>query len=189
MISPPSVVAAEDRLDYIHIAAYVGKLGVVTEILSANSHLVRSQNIDGLTPAHVAAAAGHVDVLRTIIDKAPEVLWVVDNDGWNLAHIAACWGRVSVLKFLSERAPKLFDTAANDGKLPCDVSTGGSCHMFFSHSAQAREQGPWLRPLPTRRTDVDTLPSKPIETRNFSRDSSRCLFRDRRHFSASADSV
>lgn len=84
----------------LHVAATLGHLHFVREILVHKPELAKEVNSTKLTPLHLAAAKGHIEVVKALILADPEMCTVRDINGLTPLHFAAVKGRCQVLNEL-----------------------------------------------------------------------------------------
>ncbi|KAL3745631.1 hypothetical protein ACJRO7_014707 [Eucalyptus globulus] len=89
----------------LHIAAMLGHLEFVEEVLAQKPELVREQDSQSLTPLHLAAAKGYLDIVVSLLRVGPEICFVHDKYGRNPLHVAAMKGHVDVLELLVRARP------------------------------------------------------------------------------------
>ncbi|XP_059639407.1 ankyrin repeat-containing protein BDA1-like [Cornus florida] len=89
----------------LHVAAMVGHVHFVEEILARNPDLDGELNSQGSSPFHLASANGHVEIVKTLLSVNPGMCLARDRDGRNPLHLAAIKGRVGVLKELVHARP------------------------------------------------------------------------------------
>ncbi|KAL3745637.1 hypothetical protein ACJRO7_014713 [Eucalyptus globulus] len=89
----------------LHIAAMLGHLEFVEEVLAQKPELVREQDSQSLTPLHLAAAKGYLNIVVSLLRVRPEICFVCDKYGRNPLHVAAMKGHVDVLELLVRARP------------------------------------------------------------------------------------
>ncbi|KAK3437289.1 hypothetical protein EUGRSUZ_C01889 [Eucalyptus grandis] len=89
----------------LHIAAMLGHLEFVEEVLAQKPELVREQDSQSLTPLHLAAAKGYLNIVVSLLRVGPEICLVCDKYGRNPLHVAAMKGHVDVLELLVRARP------------------------------------------------------------------------------------
>ena len=96
--SPPS----------IHVAADVGQLDVVKQLVTHNPRLVAARNEDGYTPLHYAVRGGHLDVVQYLLENGANVNARTGNNGlpYGLTPLH-CASNPEVVKELLRHEPNL----------------------------------------------------------------------------------
>ncbi|KAK2631084.1 hypothetical protein EUGRSUZ_L03436 [Eucalyptus grandis] len=89
----------------LHIAAMLGHLEFVEEVLAQKPKLVREQDSQSLTPLHLAAAKGYLNIVASLLRVGPEICFIRDKYGRNPLHVAAMKGHVDVLELLVQARP------------------------------------------------------------------------------------
>ncbi|KAK6162018.1 hypothetical protein DH2020_001859 [Rehmannia glutinosa] len=84
----------------LHVAALLGHIDFVKEIISKKPELTSELNLHQSSPLHLASAKGHVDVVRALISVNPRTCMARDRNGLTPLHLAAIKGRLEVLKVL-----------------------------------------------------------------------------------------
>ncbi|KAM6541866.1 hypothetical protein CsatB_006313 [Cannabis sativa] len=92
----------------LHVAAMLGHVDFVKEILNHKPDLVKELDMCRCTPLHLAVANGHLETVKLLLSVVDcELLctsW--DEEGRNPLHLAAMRGRIDVLRELLKVAPK-----------------------------------------------------------------------------------
>ncbi|KAK6119703.1 hypothetical protein DH2020_046549 [Rehmannia glutinosa] len=86
----------------LHVAALLGHIDFVKEIISIKPELTSELNLHQSSPLHLASAKGHVDVVRALLSVNPRTCMARDRNGLTPLHLAAIKGRLEVLKVLLE---------------------------------------------------------------------------------------
>ncbi|KAK3436043.1 hypothetical protein EUGRSUZ_C00697 [Eucalyptus grandis] len=84
----------------LHIAAMLGHLDFVEEILAQKTELAREQDSQSSTPLHLAAAKGYLHIVESLVRVDPEICLFRDKYKRNPLHVAAMKGHVDVLECL-----------------------------------------------------------------------------------------
>ncbi|KAG9133470.1 hypothetical protein Leryth_013282 [Lithospermum erythrorhizon] len=90
----------------LHVAALLGHVHVVEELVRRKPELTKELNSNGSTPLHLASARGYDTIVRALVLVDPETCLVQDKDGRNPLHLAAIKGRVEILKELIRVKPE-----------------------------------------------------------------------------------
>ncbi|KAK3436046.1 hypothetical protein EUGRSUZ_C00702 [Eucalyptus grandis] len=89
----------------VHIAAMLGHLKFVEEVLARKPELVKEQDSQSSTPLHLAAAKGYFNIVTSLLRVYPEICFVRDKYERNPIHVAAMKGHVDVLELLVRTKP------------------------------------------------------------------------------------
>ncbi|KAJ4717508.1 Ankyrin repeat family protein [Melia azedarach] len=101
----------------LHVAALLGHLDFVKEILHQKPELARDLDSHRSSALHKASHKGYVDIVHALLQVNPKMRFACDADGRNPLHLAAMKGHIDLeaLKFLWEKMddPELLN-AKND---------------------------------------------------------------------------
>ncbi|KAI6682166.1 hypothetical protein NL676_036047 [Syzygium grande] len=100
----------------LHIAAMLGHLEFVGEVLARKAELARVQDSQGSTPLHLAAAKGYLNIVASLLRVSPEMCFVRDKYDRNPLHVAAMKGHVDVLKLLVRERPDAAHSVVEHGQ-------------------------------------------------------------------------
>ncbi|KAF8040642.1 hypothetical protein BT93_B2768 [Corymbia citriodora subsp. variegata] len=89
----------------LHIAAMLGHLEFVKEVLAQKVELAIEQDSQGSTPLHLAAAKGYLKIVASLLRVNPETCFVRDKYEKNPLHVAVMKGHIDVLKLLVRERP------------------------------------------------------------------------------------
>ncbi|KAI6682158.1 hypothetical protein NL676_036039 [Syzygium grande] len=84
----------------LHIAAMLGRLDFVEEVLARKAELAREQDSQSSTPLHLAAAKVYLNMVASLLRVSPEICFIRDKYKRNPLHVAAMKGHVDVLERL-----------------------------------------------------------------------------------------
>ncbi|KAF8040636.1 hypothetical protein BT93_B2762 [Corymbia citriodora subsp. variegata] len=84
----------------LHIAAMLGHLNFVKEILARKAEMASVQDSQGSVPLHLAAAKGYINIVESLVRAHPDICFFRDKYKRNPLHVAAMKGHVDVLKNL-----------------------------------------------------------------------------------------
>ncbi|KAK3257737.1 hypothetical protein CYMTET_33188, partial [Cymbomonas tetramitiformis] len=107
----------------LFVAAAMGHLHTVKELVRAGAAVDVERGRDGVTPLHAAAFSGHVEVVRELVCEMKkagvDVANVADKDGWTPLRFAARGGNVEVLReLLVHVSSGAVEVAGRDGARP-----------------------------------------------------------------------
>ncbi|XP_039170112.1 ankyrin repeat-containing protein ITN1 [Eucalyptus grandis] len=100
----------------LHIAAMLGHLEFVEEVLARKAELAREQDSQRSTPLHLAAAKGYLNIVTNLLRVNPEICFVRDKYERNPLHVAAMKGHVDVLEFLVRARPDAAHSVIEHGQ-------------------------------------------------------------------------
>ncbi|XP_030448261.1 ankyrin repeat-containing protein BDA1-like [Syzygium oleosum] len=100
----------------LHIAAMLGHLEFVEEVLARKPELAREQDSQRSTPLHLAAAKGYLKVVESLLGVSPEICFVRDKYKRNPLHVAAMKGHVDVLEILVRARPDAARSVVEHGQ-------------------------------------------------------------------------
>ncbi|XP_056176907.1 uncharacterized protein LOC115670980 [Syzygium oleosum] len=100
----------------LHIAAMLGHLEFVEEVLARKAELAREQDSQRSTPLHLAAAKGYLNVVASLLRVSPEICFVRDKYERNPLHVAAMKGHVDVLELLVRARPDAARSVVEHGQ-------------------------------------------------------------------------
>ncbi|KAH6782940.1 hypothetical protein C2S52_007899 [Perilla frutescens var. hirtella] len=89
----------------LHVAAMLGHIDFVKEIIHIKPQLTNELNSQLSSPLHLASAKGHVDVVRALLSVDHHTCLARDSNGLTPLHLAAIKGRDEVVKLLLQAQP------------------------------------------------------------------------------------
>ncbi|EYU20316.1 hypothetical protein ABFS82_01G009600 [Erythranthe guttata] len=90
----------------LHVAAMLGHVDFVKEIVKAKLELTSELNFQQSSPLHLASAKGHVDVVKALLSVDHQTCLARDRNGLTPLHLAALKGRIEVMKILLRAKPE-----------------------------------------------------------------------------------
>ncbi|XP_031372114.1 ankyrin repeat-containing protein BDA1-like [Punica granatum] len=90
----------------LHVAAMLGHLEFVEEILTRNPEMARELDFRRSSPLHLAAAKGHTEVVKLLLLTNPKMSLSRDWEGRCPIHLAVIRGHTEVLKELIQVKPE-----------------------------------------------------------------------------------
>ncbi|XP_010930296.2 ankyrin repeat-containing protein At5g02620-like [Elaeis guineensis] len=107
----------QDGETALYIAAEMGHIGVVREILSVSdvqsASLKATNNFDAF---HIAARKGHLEVLKVFLHSFPALAMTTDSSNSTALYTAATQGHTNVVDLLLETDASLAKIARSNGK-------------------------------------------------------------------------
>ncbi|KAK3437179.1 hypothetical protein EUGRSUZ_C01650 [Eucalyptus grandis] len=98
----------------LHIAAMLGHLDFVEEVLARKAELAKEKDSQGSTPLHLASTKGHLNIVVSLLRVDPDLCFFCDKYKRNPLHIAAIKGHVDVLEYLVQVRPDAARCAAEN---------------------------------------------------------------------------
>ncbi|KAJ4717502.1 Ankyrin repeat family protein [Melia azedarach] len=89
----------------LHVAALLGHLDFVKEILHQKPELARDLDSQRSSALHKASHKGYVDIVHALLQVNPKMRFACDADGRNPLHVAAMKGHIDVLEELVQAGP------------------------------------------------------------------------------------
>ncbi|KAH6826277.1 hypothetical protein C2S53_012238 [Perilla frutescens var. hirtella] len=89
----------------LHVAAMLGHIDFVNEIIHMKPQLTNELNSQLSSPLHLASAKGHVDVVRALLAVDHHTCLACDSNGLTPLHLAAIKGRDEVMELLLQAQP------------------------------------------------------------------------------------
>ncbi|KAK6119649.1 hypothetical protein DH2020_046615 [Rehmannia glutinosa] len=110
----------------LHVAALLGHIDFVKEIISKKPELTSELNIHQSSPLHLASAKGHVDVLealKLLVESICEPVFINarDSDGNTVLHLAVADKQVETINFLMNVAALEVNALNLNGMTALDV--------------------------------------------------------------------
>lgn len=90
----------------LHIAAMLGHLNFVKELLNRSPELATELDARGSSPLHLASAKGHLEIVKELLLANSEISMVRNEDGRIPLHLAAVKGRFEVVSELVSVKPE-----------------------------------------------------------------------------------
>ncbi|XP_039165196.1 ankyrin repeat-containing protein BDA1-like [Eucalyptus grandis] len=131
----------------LHIAAMLGHLDFVEEVLARKAELAKYQDSQGSTPLHLAAAKGFLNIVVSLLRVNPDMCNVCDIYKRNPLHVAAMKGHVDVLEYLIQKRPNAAHSSIEHGQT--------ILHLCVMHNR-----------LEALKFSIDILPSDLINSRD-----------------------
>ncbi|KAG6403730.1 hypothetical protein SASPL_135958 [Salvia splendens] len=93
-----ATLKAKNGFDAFHIAAKLGKLGVLKVLMEADPQLPATVDQSNTTALHTAAAQGHVEVVSFLLESNSSLVTIARNNGKTALHSSARYGHTEVVK-------------------------------------------------------------------------------------------
>ncbi|KAL1541257.1 ankyrin repeat-containing protein-like protein [Salvia divinorum] len=93
-----ATLKAKNGFDAFHIAAKLGKLGVLKVLMEADPQLLATVDQSNTTALHTAAAQGHVEVVSFLLESNSSLATIARNNGKTALHSSARYGHTEVVK-------------------------------------------------------------------------------------------
>jgi len=96
----------------IHIAAYIGCIGMVKALIEAGANVDIARPEDGVTPLYMAAKKGHLGMVKALIEAGANVDQATEG-GLTPLHMAAQKGHEEIAELLIDNIPTDDDKKKN----------------------------------------------------------------------------
>ncbi|OWM84127.1 hypothetical protein CDL15_Pgr009374 [Punica granatum] len=125
----------------LHVAAMLGHLEFVEEILTRNPEMARELDFRRSSPLHLAAAKGHTEVVKLLLLTNPKMSLSRDWEGRCPIHLAVIRGHTEVLKELIqyEALEYLVETMGDDNEFMNTEDDDGSTILHLAAADQQVE--------------------------------------------------
>ncbi|CAA2960924.1 ankyrin repeat-containing BDA1-like [Olea europaea subsp. europaea] len=84
----------------LHVAAILGHIDFVKEIIRRRPEFARELNLCQSSPLHLASAKGYIEVVKVLLPADPLMCLARDRNGLTPLHLAAIKGRIETVKQL-----------------------------------------------------------------------------------------
>lgn len=112
-------------LDAFHVAAKLGHVGIVKELLSLWPAFCRVCNSSNTSALYSAAVMDHLDVVNSILDVDESTARIVRKNGKTALHTAARVGYYQIVKALLQRDPGIVSIIDKKGQTALHMAVKG----------------------------------------------------------------
>ncbi|CAL9159117.1 unnamed protein product [Musa hybrid cultivar] len=112
-------------LDAFHVAAKLGHVGIVKELLSLWPAFCRVCNSSNTSALYSAAVMDHLDVVNSILDVDESSARIVRKNGKTALHTAARVGYYQIVKALLQRDPGIVSIIDKKGQTALHMAVKG----------------------------------------------------------------
>ncbi|URE07664.1 Ankyrin repeat-containing protein [Musa troglodytarum] len=112
-------------LDAFHVAAKLGHVGIVKELLSLWPAFCRVCNSSNTSALYSAAVMDHLDVVNSILDVDESTTRIVRKNGKTALHTAARVGYYQIVKELLQRDPGIVSIIDKKGQTALHMAVKG----------------------------------------------------------------
>ncbi|MBA0734321.1 hypothetical protein Gogos_018248 [Gossypium gossypioides] len=127
-------------INTFHVAAKLGNLGMVKELLGIWPELCELCDSTNTSPLYFAAVKSHLDVVNAILSADPSCVRIVRKNGKTALHTAARYGLTNVVKALTVCDQGIVSIKDKKGQTVLHMAVKGQCPavvdeiLFANHS-------------------------------------------------------
>ncbi|XP_030959717.1 ankyrin repeat-containing protein At2g01680 [Quercus lobata] len=119
-------IRSNSDMDAFHIAAKLGHLDIVKELLGIWPELCKSCDSSNTSPLYSAAVKDHLDVVNAILDADASLIRTVRKNGKTALHTAARYGLLRIVKALIDRDPGIVSIKDKKGQTALHMAVKGT---------------------------------------------------------------
>ncbi|GLT57428.1 hypothetical protein SLA2020_304000 [Shorea laevis] len=120
-------IRSKADLDTFHVAAKLGHLEIVEELLKIWPELCKSCDSSNTSPLYSAAVQDHLDVVNAMLRADPSCLRIVRKNGKTALHNAARYGHLRIVKALIDCDPGIVSIKDKKGQTALHMAVKGQC--------------------------------------------------------------
>ncbi|GKV27306.1 hypothetical protein SLEP1_g36492 [Rubroshorea leprosula] len=120
-------IRSKADLDTFHVAAKLGHLEIVEELLKIWPELCKSCDSSNTSPLYSAAIQDHLDVVNAMLRADPSCLHIVRKNGKTALHNAARYGLLRIVKALIDCDPGIVSIKDKKGQTALHMAVKGQC--------------------------------------------------------------
>lgn len=121
-----AALKAKNGFDAFHIAAKLGKLGVLKALMEAIPQLLATVDQSNTTPLHTAAAQGHVEVVSFLLERNSSLATIARNNGKTALHSSARYGHFEVVKAILSKEAGIVAWSDKKGQTALHMAVKGT---------------------------------------------------------------
>ncbi|KAK8613889.1 hypothetical protein V6N13_101643 [Hibiscus sabdariffa] len=123
------IVKIRSKSDFntFHVAAKLGHLGIVKELLGIWPELCEICDSTNTSPLYSAAVKGHLDVANAILSADASCIRIVRKNGKTALHTAARYGLIDVVKALIDCDQGIVSIKDKKGQTALHMAVKGQC--------------------------------------------------------------
>ncbi|XP_057801408.1 ankyrin repeat-containing protein At5g02620-like [Salvia miltiorrhiza] len=121
-----AALKAKNGFDAFHIAAKMGKLGVLKALMEADPELLATVDQSNTTALHTAAAQGHVEVVSFLLERNSSLATIARNNGKTALHSSARYGHLEVVKAILRKEPGIATWQDKKGQTALHMAVKGT---------------------------------------------------------------
>lgn len=118
-------IRAKSDFDAFQIAAKLGHLGIVNELLRLWPELCKVCDSTNTSPLYSAAVKDHLAVVNAMLDADPTCVKIVRKNGKTALHTAARYGLTNMVKTLIEKDPEIVPIKDKKGQTALHMAVKG----------------------------------------------------------------
>ncbi|KDP38113.1 hypothetical protein JCGZ_04756 [Jatropha curcas] len=118
-------IRSKSDMDAFHVAAKMGHLGIVKELLSIWPELSKICDSSNTSPLYSAAVKDHLEVVNAILDADVSSARIVRKNGKTALHNAARYGVDRIVKALIDRDPGIVCIKDKKGQTALHMAAKG----------------------------------------------------------------
>ncbi|CAM8942149.1 unnamed protein product [Rhodiola kirilowii] len=126
-------IRSRSDMNAFHVAAKLGHLGIVKQLLDAWPELCTICDLTNTSPLYTAAVKNHLDIVRAILDVDAITIRIVRKNGKTSLHTAARYGYLDMVKLLIDKDPGIICIKDKKGQTALHMAVKG-------HSAAVVEE-------------------------------------------------
>ncbi|XP_068665127.1 ankyrin repeat-containing protein At5g02620-like [Aristolochia californica] len=121
-----AALKARNGYDSFHVAAKLGHLEVLKELLQAFPELAMTTDSSNSTALHTAANQGHIDVVNLLLERDSNLAKIAKSNGKTALHSAARMGHLEVVKAVLSKEPTIGFRTDNKGQTALHMAVKGN---------------------------------------------------------------
>ncbi|KAG5532067.1 hypothetical protein RHGRI_026620 [Rhododendron griersonianum] len=118
-------IRSKSDLSAFHVAAKLGHLGIVKELLGMWPELCRLCDSSNTSPLYSAAVKDHLDVVNAILDTDASSMRIVRKNGKTALHTAGRYGLLRIVEALINRDPGIVPIKDKKGQTALHMAVKG----------------------------------------------------------------
>ncbi|TKY69240.1 Ankyrin repeat-containing protein [Spatholobus suberectus] len=130
-------IRSKSDMNAFHVAAKLGHLDIVREILSTWPEVCKLCDSSNTSPLYSAAVQGHLDVVNAILDFDVSSMMIVRKNGKTALHNAARYGILRIVKALIARDPGIVYIKDKKGQTALHMAVKGQSTSVVEEILQA----------------------------------------------------
>lgn len=133
-------IRSKSDMNAFHVAAKLGHLGMVKELLGLWPELCGVCDSTNTSPLYSAAVKGHLDVVNAILNADASCIRIVRKNGKTALHTAVRYGLIDIVKALIDCDQGIVSIKDKKGQTALHMAVKGQCPavvdelLFANHS-------------------------------------------------------
>ncbi|XVF43565.1 hypothetical protein PTKIN_Ptkin02bG0050000 [Pterospermum kingtungense] len=120
-------IRSKSDMNTFHVAAKLGHLGIVKELLGIWPELCKLCDSSNTSPLYSAAVKDHLDVVNAILSADPSCVRIVRKNGKTALHTAARYGLTNIVKALIDCDQGIVSIKDKKGQTALHMAVKGQC--------------------------------------------------------------